>query len=121
MSHYIGLSTVPLVPHACQVNLPFKHSALADAQLALGRFLKALQRLADEFGVAVVVTNQVCTHVPFHYQNASRLMLYFQMPMYDLLGSSWAKINLPVWFPSDVIVMNDGRWYGKIVSRPLRT
>ncbi|MEW5300059.1 MAG: hypothetical protein WDW36_003018 [Sanguina aurantia] len=32
---------------------------LSGRQLALGRFLKALQRLADEFGVAVVVTNQV--------------------------------------------------------------
>lgn len=32
---------------------------LAERQNCLGRFLKALQRLADEFGVAVVVTNQV--------------------------------------------------------------
>lgn len=28
-------------------------------QVHLGRFLRSLQRLADEFGVAVVVTNQV--------------------------------------------------------------
>jgi len=33
---------------------------LAARQIQLGRFLRALQKLADEFGVAVVVTNQVC-------------------------------------------------------------
>ena len=32
---------------------------LASRQNNLGRFLKSLQRLADEYGVAVVVTNQV--------------------------------------------------------------
>lgn len=32
---------------------------LAARQIQLGRFLRALQKLADEFGVAVVVTNQV--------------------------------------------------------------
>ncbi len=32
---------------------------LSTRQIHLGRFLRALQRLADEFGVAVVVTNQV--------------------------------------------------------------
>lgn len=31
---------------------------LSARQIHLGRFLRALQRLADEFGVAVVVTNQ---------------------------------------------------------------
>lgn len=33
---------------------------LSARQIHLGRFLRALQRLADEFGCAVVVTNQVC-------------------------------------------------------------
>ncbi len=32
---------------------------LASRQQHLGLFLRALQRIADEFGVAVVVTNQV--------------------------------------------------------------
>lgn len=32
---------------------------LAARQIQLGRFLRALQKLADEFGVAVVITNQV--------------------------------------------------------------
>lgn len=32
---------------------------LAARQNHLGRFLRGLQRLADEFGVAVLVTNQV--------------------------------------------------------------
>ena len=32
---------------------------LSARQIHLGRFLRSLQRLADEFGVAVVVTNQV--------------------------------------------------------------
>jgi DNA repair protein RAD51 len=32
---------------------------LASRQNMLGRFLKSLQRLADEFGAAVIVTNQV--------------------------------------------------------------
>jgi hypothetical protein len=32
---------------------------LAERQNGLGKFLRALQRLADEFGVAVVVSNQV--------------------------------------------------------------
>lgn len=33
---------------------------LSARQIHLGRFLRSLQRLADEFGIAVVVTNQVC-------------------------------------------------------------
>lgn len=32
---------------------------LSVRQIHLGRFLRSLQRIADEFGVAVVVTNQV--------------------------------------------------------------
>lgn len=32
---------------------------LAARQIHLGKFLRALTKLADEFGVAVVVTNQV--------------------------------------------------------------
>lgn len=36
---------------------------LAARQNMLGRFLKALERLAQEFGVAVVITNQVCVCV----------------------------------------------------------
>lgn len=32
---------------------------LSARQIHLGRFMRSLQRLADEFGVAVVVTNQV--------------------------------------------------------------
>ncbi len=36
---------------------------LADRQQKLARFLRRLQRLADEFGVAVVVTNQVTAKV----------------------------------------------------------
>jgi len=36
---------------------------LADRQMALGRFLRLLQRMADEFGVAVVLTNQVTAEV----------------------------------------------------------
>lgn len=32
---------------------------LAARQNQLGRFLRGLQRLADEYGVAVLVTNQV--------------------------------------------------------------
>lgn len=34
---------------------------LAARQMHLARFLRFLLRLADEFGVAVVITNQVCT------------------------------------------------------------
>ena len=36
---------------------------LADRQMHLARFLRALQRIADEFGVAVVITNQVVAQV----------------------------------------------------------
>ncbi|EFA78915.1 putative DNA repair protein [Heterostelium album PN500] len=36
---------------------------LSDRQRHLARFLRALQRLADEFGVAVVITNQVVAQV----------------------------------------------------------
>lgn len=32
---------------------------LSARQISLGRFLRSLQRLADEYGCAVVVTNQV--------------------------------------------------------------
>jgi len=32
-------------------------------QIGLGKFLRSLQRLADEFGVAVVITNQVVAQV----------------------------------------------------------
>lgn len=36
---------------------------LAARQIHLARFLRMLQRLADEFGVAVVITNQVVANV----------------------------------------------------------
>jgi len=36
---------------------------LAPRQMHLGRFLRGLQKIADEFGVAVVVTNQVVAQV----------------------------------------------------------
>jgi DNA repair protein RAD51 len=36
---------------------------LAARQMHMARFLRALQRLADEFGVAVVITNQVVANV----------------------------------------------------------
>ena len=36
---------------------------LADRQQHLGRFLRYAQRIADEFQVAVVLTNQVCAKV----------------------------------------------------------
>lgn len=36
---------------------------LAERQMHLGRFLRMLQRLADEFGVAVVISNQVVASV----------------------------------------------------------
>ncbi len=32
---------------------------LSNRQMSLAKFLRSLQRLADEFGVAVVITNQV--------------------------------------------------------------
>eukprot|EP00983_Pelagomonas_calceolata_P051133 1142275-Pelagomonas_calceolata.AAC.5 len=37
---------------------------LAARQNSLGRFMRALHRMADEFGVAVVVTNQVSMGQP---------------------------------------------------------
>jgi DNA repair protein RAD51 len=40
---------------------------LAARQIQLGRFLRALAKLADEFGVAVVVTNQVSRHTESSY------------------------------------------------------
>lgn len=51
---------------------------LAARQIHLGKFLRALTKLADEFGVAVVVTNQVghirCwTPVTWHYNFAKHL------------------------------------------------
>ncbi len=36
---------------------------LADRQMHLAKFLRLLQKLADEFGVAVVITNQVVAQV----------------------------------------------------------
>ncbi|CAM6023005.1 unnamed protein product [Sphagnum balticum] len=39
------------------------HAELASRQMHLGRFLRGLQKIADEFGVAVVLTNQVVAHV----------------------------------------------------------
>jgi DNA repair protein RAD51 len=36
---------------------------LSERQNSLGKFLRALQRIADEFGVAVVITNQVMAKV----------------------------------------------------------
>ena len=36
---------------------------LSERQMHLGRFLRTLQRLADEFGIAVVITNQVVANV----------------------------------------------------------
>ena len=39
---------------------------LSQRQIHLGRFLRSLQRLADEFGIAVVVTNQVQNPCVWH-------------------------------------------------------
>ncbi|KAK1351683.1 hypothetical protein POM88_054142 [Heracleum sosnowskyi] len=36
---------------------------LSARQMHLGKFLRSLQKLADEFGVAVVITNQVVSQV----------------------------------------------------------
>lgn len=36
---------------------------LANRQMSLAKFLRYLQRIADEFGVAVVITNQVVAQV----------------------------------------------------------
>jgi DNA repair protein RAD51 len=36
---------------------------LSARQMSLGQFLRSLQRLADEFGIAVVITNQVVAQV----------------------------------------------------------
>ena len=36
---------------------------LSARQMSLGKFLRGLQKLADEFGVAVVITNQVVAQV----------------------------------------------------------
>lgn len=36
---------------------------LSARQMHLGKFLRTLQRIADEFGVAVVITNQVVAQV----------------------------------------------------------
>ena len=36
---------------------------LSARQMSLAKFLRALQRMADEFGVAVVITNQVVAQV----------------------------------------------------------
>jgi DNA repair protein RAD51 len=38
---------------------------LSDRQIHLGQFLRQLTRLAEEFGIAVVITNQVIT-TPTH-------------------------------------------------------
>jgi RecA/RadA recombinase len=35
---------------------------LSERQMQLGQFLRQLTRLAEEFGIAVVITNQVSSH-----------------------------------------------------------
>ncbi len=35
-------------------------------QMHLGQFLRQLTRLAEEFGIAVVITNQVYSHIHIH-------------------------------------------------------
>jgi hypothetical protein len=57
-------------PHAPLTTLSHRtdytgRGELASRQQHLGLFLRALQRLADEFGVAVVVTNQVSLFLSF--------------------------------------------------------
>ncbi|MEW5311150.1 MAG: hypothetical protein WDW38_002889 [Sanguina aurantia] len=54
-----GLNPADVLDNPCTAQNTRAGGELSGRQLALGRFLKALQRLADEFGVAVVVTNQV--------------------------------------------------------------
>lgn len=66
---------------------------LSARQISLGRFLRSLQRLADEYGCAVVVTNQVsctfwwseqlmsdCWHVPalLCYASSAELAVHHQ-------------------------------------------
>jgi DNA repair protein RAD51 len=60
---------------------------LAARQIALGRFLRSLQKLADEFGVGVVVTNQVrrwCKetgHLPFLHNMWLLLLLLLPLAL----------------------------------------
>ncbi len=49
---------------------------LSARQISLGRFLRSLQRLADEYGCAVVVTNQVSTHKQYALESMPRFSMY---------------------------------------------
>ena len=42
---------------------------LSARQIHLGRFMRSLQRLADEYGCAIVVTNQVHHREPHQFQH----------------------------------------------------
>lgn len=55
--HRLAAARAPSTP--CLAGHARRRGELAARQIQLGRFLRGLQRLADEFGVAVVVTNQV--------------------------------------------------------------
>jgi DNA repair protein RAD51 len=50
--------SVPLAPRVLLLTLCLR-SALAAPQMHMGKFLRGLLRIADEFGIAVVITNQV--------------------------------------------------------------
>lgn len=46
-----------------QASLILSLHRLNARQIAIAKYMRALQRLADEFGVAVVITNQVVAKV----------------------------------------------------------
>lgn len=48
---------------------------LSARQIHLGRFLRSLQRLADEFGIAVLVTNQVGSALGLHRRHCCASVL----------------------------------------------
>lgn len=57
--HLTDTGSSPIFCHDHDCHADRCRGELAARQIQLGKFLRGLQRLADEFGVAVVITNQV--------------------------------------------------------------
>eukprot|EP00048_Salpingoeca_helianthica_P023710 m.26499 g.26499 ORF g.26499 m.26499 type:complete len:340 (-) comp8943_c0_seq1:259-1278(-) len=74
---------------------------LASRQVALGQFLRMLLRLADEFGVAVVVTNQVVAQV----DGAAMFQADAKKPIGGNIMAHASTTRCVVFFPSPPIVL----------------
>lgn len=78
----LSSSSLPSFPYLFLSTDYTGRGQLADRQMHLARFLRALMGLADVFGVAIVVTNQVVASVDGNEQPFRWILYLFLMSLF---------------------------------------